>query len=92
MAASRRGSRGGALRPWSRSAAAGGIAALSILSQGVPAAAAGDDTEWSAYNHRLSGVRYSGLAQISTANVGDLQEVCRLPLAHGGSLSAGRSW
>jgi len=48
-----------------------------------------DDSEWPSYNHRLSGVRYSDLAQINVDNVSRLEEVCRLELAPMGSLSAG---
>jgi PQQ-dependent dehydrogenase (methanol/ethanol family) len=45
--------------------------------------------EWPSYNHRLSGVRYSELAQINAGNVNRLEEVCRVELAAGGSMSSG---
>jgi PQQ-dependent dehydrogenase (methanol/ethanol family) len=47
------------------------------------------DSEWTSYNHRLNGVRFSGLTQINTANVGALEEVCHVKLAEAGSLSTG---
>lgn len=41
------------------------------------------------YNHRLSGIRYSELTQINAGNVNRLEEVCRVELAEGGSMSSG---
>jgi len=37
-------------------------------------------TEWGAYNNTRSGDRWSPLAQITTANVGDLRQVCAFQL------------
>ena len=48
-----------------------------------------NDSDWQSYNHRLSGSRYSELAQINVANVDRLAEVCRVELAQSGSLSSG---
>jgi alcohol dehydrogenase (cytochrome c) len=61
------------------------IAATSVAgAEGPPG-----DVDWPAYNHRLSGVRFSDLAQIDSSNVNRLREVCRTELAPAGSLSTG---
>lgn len=47
------------------------------------------DTDWLHYNRMLDGNRYSELDAITTANVGQLEEVCRVRLAGPGPFSAG---
>ncbi|MCB2059755.1 MAG: PQQ-binding-like beta-propeller repeat protein [Novosphingobium sp.] len=47
------------------------------------------DTDWPFYNRTIDGKRFSDLSMIDTANVGELEEVCRVRLSGPGPLSAG---
>ncbi len=47
------------------------------------------DTDWPAYNNTANGQRYSQLDQINTANVKQLQEVCRIKVDDSGTFQAG---
>jgi PQQ-dependent dehydrogenase (methanol/ethanol family) len=46
-------------------------------------------SNWPSYNRELSGIRFSGLAQIKSSNVAGLRELCRVQIAETGSISAG---
>jgi PQQ-dependent dehydrogenase (methanol/ethanol family) len=47
------------------------------------------ESNWPTYNRELSGIRFSGLAQIQSSNVAELVELCRVQIAETGSISAG---
>lgn len=47
------------------------------------------DTGWSMYNKEFEGQRFSELKEITTANVANLKEVCRIKIAKGGSFHTG---
>jgi len=66
---------------------------FSLFSLIAGAAAPGDqelpayqqELGWPTYHNDFAGQRYSPLAQINTANLAGLREICRLQLAEGGS-------
>ena len=60
--------------------------AYTVESEQQPAASL---REWPMYNNGYKGQRFSPLAQITSKNVGSLQEVCRLRVADSGSFSTG---
>lgn len=63
---------------------------LTALTMVASAVAAGIvDTDWPAYNNTANGQRYSGLDQITAANVAQLREVCRVQVADSGTFQAG---
>lgn len=47
------------------------------------------DTDWVSFNQRLDSVRYSGLDQINSDNVGDLEEACRVRVSGAGPFASG---
>ncbi len=47
------------------------------------------DTDWPAYNNTANGQRYSALDQITSANVSQLKEVCRIKVDDSGTFQAG---
>jgi alcohol dehydrogenase (cytochrome c) len=47
------------------------------------------DTDWPSYNNTANGQRYSTLDQITTANVAQLSEVCRLKVDDSGTFQPG---
>ncbi len=51
--------------------------------------AAPGDTDWPYYNHRSDGQRFSDLTEITPANVGTLEEACRVKVSGVGPFSAG---
>ena len=68
-------------------AALSSLAALRALAaDSVPSPPGAD---WEGYNRSLDGQRYSPLDQIQRSNAASLIEVCRTPVAAGGSLQAG---
>lgn len=63
-----------------------------VLAAAGGGAAPGTDasgSQWPGYNNDYAGQRYSALDEISTSNVGNLKEICRVALSEGGALQSG---
>jgi alcohol dehydrogenase (cytochrome c) len=73
-------------RDWLRCAAAVGVLGLPLTLQAQEAT---PGSQWLSYNNRLDGQRYSPLKQITSANLAQLGEVCRVQIDGPTSFHAG---
>ncbi len=66
-----------------------GIEPLAPVTASEEEADGGDRGGWPSFNRLLDGNRFSGLDQINTETVGELREVCRVPVDQPGPFSSG---